>query len=333
MFGSYILDVAIGLVFVYMLLSLLCSTINEQVIARIFSLRAKTLRTGIQNMLADQDGSLTQQIYENPLIQGLSQYSVTGNPRDPSYIPSNIFAEAVLALDVVKAYKNDLVAQDSTIPKALGILLKKANYDPQKALASIEQWYDDTMDRVSGWYRRNVQLIIFILGFIIVGLLNIDTIAIITNLSNDTVVRAGLVSAVQGSAASSTHADLPTLQKVFEQIQPAIGWSSSSLPTNGLSWFLKIVGLLATIFAISLGAPFWFDLLNKFVSFRSSGAQIQASTRTDGAPAGSPAQPSVSPAGAPASSPAQPSAGTAGAPAGSPAQTSETPGVEPAPTQ
>ncbi len=280
MFGSYILDVAIGLVFVYMLLSLLCSTINEQVITRILSLRAKTLEDGIKNMLADPQGDLTKQVYENPLIKGLSQNALSEKPRKPSYIPSDLFAQAVMALNVVQTYKNTPAMQNSAIPLALASLLQKANGDPAKELAYIEHWYNDTMDRVSGWYKRNVQIIIFILGFVIVVGLNVDTLAIITNLSNDTVIRAGFVSAVQGSAASTSHADLSTLQKAFEQIQPVIGWSSSTLPTDLSSWILKIVGLLATTFAVSLGAPFWFDLLNKFISFRSSGPPPQTSAGT-----------------------------------------------------
>jgi hypothetical protein len=282
MFGSYILDVAIGLVFVYMLLSLLCSTINEQVITRILSLRATTLEAGIKNMLADPKGDLTKQIYENPLIKGLSQNALSEKPRKPSYIPSDIFAQAVMALDVVQKYKNTPAMQNSPMPNALASLIQKANGDTTKELAYIEQWYNDTMDRVSGWYKRNVQLIIFILGFVIVVGLNVDTLAIITNLSNDTVIRAGFVSAVQGSAASPSHADLPTLQKAFEQIQLVIGWPSSNVPTDWSSWILKIVGLLATTFAVSLGAPFWFDLLNKFTSFRSSGPPPQKSAGTAG---------------------------------------------------
>jgi len=289
MFGSYILDIAIGLVFVYMLLSLLCSTINEQVIARIFSLRANTLEAGIQNMLNGRV-DLTKEVYNNPLIQGLSRrrspklnaliqkllrITPSEDPHKPSYIPSNLIAQAVMALSVVQVSKSN-----PAIPEALASLLQKANGNPQKELDYIEQWYDDTMDRVSGWYTRNVQLIIFFLGLAIVVILNVDTIAIITNISNDSVIRASLVSAVQGSAVSATNANSPTLQKAFEQIQPVIGWSSSNLPTNFYGWFLKIVGLLATTFAISLGAPFWFDLLNKFMSFRSSGPPAQSNADT-----------------------------------------------------
>ena len=282
MFGSYILDVAIGLVFVYMLLSLLCSTINEQVITRILSLRAKTLEAGIKNMLADPQGDLTKQVYDNALIKGLSQHALSEKPRKPSYIPSDLFAQAVMVLDVVQANKNTPDMQNSPMPNALALIIQKADGDTTKELAYIEQWYNDTMDRVSGWYKRNVQIIIFILGFVIVVGLNVDTLAIITNLSNDTVIRAGLVSAVQGSAASPSHADLPTLQKAFEQIQLVIGWPSFNVPTDWSSWILKIVGLLATTFAVSLGAPFWFDLLNKFTSFRSSGPPPQKSAGTAG---------------------------------------------------
>ena len=140
MFGSYILDVAIGLVFVYMLLSLLCSTINEQVITRILSLRAKTLEDGIKNMLADPQGDLTKQVYENPLIKGLSQNALSEKPRKPSYIPSDLFAQAVMALNVVQTYKNTPAMQNSAIPLALASLLQKANGDPAKELAYIEHW-------------------------------------------------------------------------------------------------------------------------------------------------------------------------------------------------
>src|SRR3989440_12605278 len=132
------------------------------------------------------------------------------------------------------------------------------------------------MDCVSGWYRRRVQLIIFVLGLLIVVGLNIDTISIITTISNDTVIRSALVASAQGSASSPSNVGLPILQKGFEQIQLVIGWSTSSLPANFWAWVLKIVGLLATTFAVSLGAPFWFDLLNKFMGFRSSGTRPQS---------------------------------------------------------
>jgi hypothetical protein len=278
MFGSTILEVAIGLVFVYLLLSMLCSTINEQVIARFLALRATILKEGIDNMLPGPQGSkgsdLVDQLYKHPLIKGLSQNAASNNPRKPSYIPGDTFAHALM--DVVHGHGVDNTPAPP-IPDSLALLLKKANDDPAEELASIETWYNTTMDRVSGWYKRRVQLIIFALGFVIVVGLNIDTFSLITNLTNNSVMRAAIVSAAQGSAGTQSSAGFAALQQTVVQIQPAIGWSTSTLPADFWGWVLKIVGLLATIFAVSLGAPFWFDVLNKFMTFRSSGAPPQKS--------------------------------------------------------
>ena len=281
MFGSNVLEIAIGLVFVYLLLSLLCATINEQVIARFFALRAKTLEEGITNMLANSQGKeLVNQLYENPLIRGLSQNAASGKPRKPSYIPADTFAVALMSTEVVQAYKNNPAAANNSIPEALKLLINNTKNDPTKVLANIEAWYNEKMDRVSGWYKRRVQLIIFALGLVIAVGLNVDTISIITTLSNDSVIRSTIVSAAQGSANSPTNANLAMLLKSIEQVQPVVGWSTSTLPAGVWAWILKIVGLLATTFAVSLGAPFWFDLLNKFMGFRSSGPPPQTSAST-----------------------------------------------------
>ncbi len=284
MFGSNILEVAIGVVFVYLLLSLLCTTINEQVITRILALRAKTLEDSIKNMMAHPQAGdeLVKQIYNNPLIKGLSQNAASNKPRKPSYIPADLFAAAVMSSKLVQSYKNNPDAVDSHVPEALALIIQRANNDTAKELAGIEKWFNDAMERVSGWYKRRVQLIIFFLGLVIVVGLNVDTISLITNISNDTVLRSTIVAAAQGPAATQPNANLPTLVNDIKQIQPVIGWSSSTLPGDFWGWVLKIVGLLATTFAISLGAPFWFDVLNKFISFRASGPPPQPSPSSAG---------------------------------------------------
>jgi len=284
MFGSNILEVAIGVVFVYLLLSLLCTTINEQVITRILALRAKTLEDSIKNMMAHPQAGdeLVKQIYNNPLIKGLSQNAASNKPRKPSYIPADLFAAAVMSSKLVQSYKNNPDAVDSHVPEALALIIQRANNDTAKELAGIEKWFNDTMERVSGWYKRRVQLIIFFLGLVIVVGLNVDTISLITNISNDTVLRSTIVAAAQGPAATQPNANLPTLVNDIKQIQPVIGWSSSTLPGDFWGWVLKIVGLLATTFAISLGAPFWFDVLNKFIAFRASGPPPQPSPSSAG---------------------------------------------------
>src|SRR5713101_9070998 len=162
MFGSNVLEVAIGVVFVYLLMSLICSTINEQVITRFFALRANTLEDGIKTMLG---AGFAQEFYNNPLIQGLAKQGafdkLRGKASKPSYISSRTFTLALQ--DLVAASKTN----PNAIPPALKTILDQAKGDAQQELASIEKWFDDTMNRVSGWYKRKVQLIIFVLALII----------------------------------------------------------------------------------------------------------------------------------------------------------------------
>ena len=161
------------------------------------------------------------------------------------------------------------------VPSDLEVTLKKLNIDLEKDLVGLEAWFNSTMDRVSGWYKRRVQIFIFLLGLVIASGLNIDTVSLITTVSQNETVRATLVSAAQGYTTQH-NPDLNLLQGDINQVQPMIGWYG--LPTNFQNWLLKIVGVLATTFAVSLGAPFWFDVLNKFMAFRSSGPPPSSSS-------------------------------------------------------
>ncbi|HLQ50077.1 MAG TPA: hypothetical protein VK129_01185, partial [Terriglobales bacterium] len=62
-------------------------------------------------------------------------------------------------------------------------------------------------------------------------------------------------------------------------------WSADmaemQLSSNKLSWWgSHLLGLFFTLVALSMGAPFWFDMLNKFINIRNSGkAPDRASTQ------------------------------------------------------
>lgn len=87
MFGSVVLEVAIGLAYLYLLLSVVCSAINEW-LAGALQLRAGTLKAALTRLLAPET---VDTIYQNGLVQNL-----TGTSRPPSYIPSRVFATALL---------------------------------------------------------------------------------------------------------------------------------------------------------------------------------------------------------------------------------------------
>ncbi len=99
MFGSVILDVAVGLVLTYLLLSLVTSAIREG-IAGIFKTRAKLMERGIEQLL--QDPALVKDFYEHSLIfslyRGTSYEAAKAANTLPSYIPATSFAKAMIDL-------------------------------------------------------------------------------------------------------------------------------------------------------------------------------------------------------------------------------------------
>jgi hypothetical protein len=153
---------------------------------------------------------------------------------------------------------------------------------------SLETWFDDSMQRVTGWYKRKTQVIILCLALPICFCLNVDTLAIASSLYTDPSLREAVVAnaeayvanaASENATAASTNATLETTyNKVHDELTGLnlpIGWTTDTTdprhPATFWGWLLKIGGILITAFAVSMGAPFWFDLLNKLVNLRAAG--------------------------------------------------------------
>ncbi len=82
----------------------------------------------------------------------------------------------------------------SPTQKHLKSLLEDANNDLQKFKVLLEQWFDDTMERSTGWFKRRIQHFLFLIGFILALSFNADTLNIIKKLSNDPDAREQLVA-------------------------------------------------------------------------------------------------------------------------------------------
>src|SRR5215211_7898697 len=98
MFGSTVLEVAIGVIFIYLLFSLISSAVNEY-ISSLLNKRGENLFEGIKNLLNDPKFTgLAQKLYNHGLVDGISQASKDPNKpsRRPSYIASKTFALALL---------------------------------------------------------------------------------------------------------------------------------------------------------------------------------------------------------------------------------------------
>lgn len=289
MFGSAILDTAIGMVFVFLVLSLICGIVQE-LIATVLSWRAATLRTGIQQMLGDARFSgLAKQVYDHPLITGLMKPGRAGAGRKlPSYIPSRTFALALIDLmDPNGALKQggekgqELVAKiaDPTLQTIARSLVSDASSSLDSMRHNIEDWFDDSMARVSGWYKRRAQMVTLAIGLAVSIGFNVNTIAVFSTLWKDPTVRAAIVeqaAVLQGGQASVDSAlSVASLQKQMKELALPIGWRLLDDGSVDVSEFgyRAVLGWIIGAFAVAVGSQFWFDLLGKFLSLRSAGAR------------------------------------------------------------
>ncbi len=149
--------------------------------------------------------------------------------------------------------------------------------------ADLEKWFDGAMDSVSGRYRRRVQLWLLAYAVVVVAVLNADSITVARSLYADQTVRQAVVAQTAkadqevGQSPSSVAHTVARIQ----QLDLPLGWPAGagvdrgvnpgSLTAHPGAWGLKLLGLVVTVLAVSLGAPFWFDLLGKFAQLRFAG--------------------------------------------------------------
>ncbi|MCA1815295.1 MAG: hypothetical protein LC746_02595, partial [Acidobacteria bacterium] len=229
MFGSTVIDVAIGMIFVYLLLSLLCSAIKEYIEAKWLQYRSQNLWQGIQLLLngeireglkkpdtrAAMPGvssppaaapaeklDIASLLYNHGLVRALYQDA----ERLPSYIPSRTFALALwnLASDAtggtdtrdlaqIKQAINDYIP-NAALRQSLVTMIDAADNDFDRAVKNVEDWYDAAMDRVSGWYKRHTQFVLLAIGCATALFINADSVNIARALIQDKALREVLVA-------------------------------------------------------------------------------------------------------------------------------------------
>jgi hypothetical protein len=298
LFNSTMLDVIIGLIFVYLLLSILCTSANEWV-STITRRRGELLRKGIHQLLEnqtipgdeDKDGFL-RAFYRHPLIT-----SIMHDKNHPAYISPRVFTAVVT--DLLTAAKpgsidfTDLEGGAKTLPdgqvkKSILAVVQRSNRQLEAAQAAIEGWFNDSMDRVTGWYKRRTQIWTVVIALALTAVANADTVQIVRRLWQDPVLRSAVVEEAKVRAQKPAPTisveykdeDDPTNPTVTrnegntlsgkerELVGQLLGWHGPFL-TN-LGW-TTLIGWPLTILALSMGAPFWFDLLNKFMNVRFAG--------------------------------------------------------------
>jgi hypothetical protein len=394
MLQNAVAEVAIGLILMYLMLSLLCTAINEFIATKL-SIRATTLRDTLQKLI--DDPTLLTNFYEHGLIASNFQASGTGSQsmlqvaanlvgapgllknqvaapkpaaaaagsgagtapaaggetEHPSYLASGTVALAIMgsllkqtpgaAADITGVQSAIAALPDSKIKDALAATALKAGDDIKKLEKGIATWFDDSMDRLSGAYKRKLKWIAMLIGLVIAIAFNADSFKVAATLWNDPDRRASTI-AVATDIAKNNLAELeqgggrkqpggaapPAGQKQPDgaappdaQKQPPggpppggptqpgngaksgsngpgeaiektehvlrslpIGWSCPE-PGPGKTFhywtcaedelskltLVQLLGWILTAAALSLGAPFWFDMLNKFINLRGAGGK------------------------------------------------------------
>jgi hypothetical protein len=300
LFGSPVLEVGIGLVFVYLLLGLLCTTLNEWLLSYILRLRPKLLNRALDILLSNQvvvDGNLRELFDRHPLI---AKTTTSGGQFAASYLSAATFATALL--DVVTPKVQGVITftdvetgvkelPEGDIKKMLVALMADTDSELKNLRRNIEDWFDEAMDRTTGAFKRHAQAWAFVVAVLLTLLTSADTLAIAQKLWENPSLRAEAVKLAEQRAEmprptvkveyfdpddplnpsiakepqdSLTADEQSILGKLIGWEKPLTAYSVGELLRHLPGWFLTAV-------AVALGAPFWFDVLNKFMKLRNTG--------------------------------------------------------------
>ena len=286
--GGPAVEIAIALAFVFFLLSLIVSHVGEG-IAGLLNLRAGTLRKGLEGMLGDS--AVVDAVLSHPLVRTDLQ---PDRDRDPSYVAPENFALALR--DVLQVPPGEgppavavgAVSQQVTDELATQLrVLPSGGVVPE--LPELEKWFNESMDRVSGWYKRKAQLVALAIAIVLVIVLNVSTLRIADQLSAEPKVLANVVAKAEATAADEKakpdegeSQGKANLAQAGEDAESAVDdlaalslpifWADeTNRPSSFEEWLLAIAGWVITIAAVSLGAPFWFDALGKLSNLRMAG--------------------------------------------------------------
>lgn len=340
-----ILDLVVGMIFLYFLLSIISSSAVEMLMVG-YNARGKILKEWLLKIFdtpfTQPNGSvitLGQAIMDHCAVTALTKKNVS-----PSYIDAKNFTAALLERITYNPANPQSVAANiadiiTAVEKTniLSIEIKRAllsfAYDARDTYAAvsnkgisqvqyftlkIENWYDTSMDRLTGTLKRRYsRKFTIIIALCTVVLLNADSIVIARYLYSNPEVRIRLVEQAYNAAKDTvllkTINDLQAaqndtvaltevkavLQNGIENVNQAkaalqssipIGWNENELLNgNGEVSFVllitKISGLLLTVLAIIMGAPFWFDVLNKIANMRGTGPRpVSTHPHGDGKP-------------------------------------------------
>lgn len=204
------LDTFIGLITVFLILSLIVSALGEG-ISNWRNFKGRVFKRSIETWLGEPGA---KEFFEHEAVLRLSKPGKPGKNggpekarRLPSYVPDSVITEVVIDLCVNspkdKASERKPISPN-TIDRALSALrpgypdmLKelwhRAQCDVETFKKSIADWFNRTGDRSVGWFKRQLGYLLFGIGLVAAIGLNADTLYMFKALSNDASLRESFV--------------------------------------------------------------------------------------------------------------------------------------------
>jgi hypothetical protein len=184
-FGSTILDVAAGIIFGFLAISLFTSAAVEA-INSLFNVRASSLKTGIMELVYDPKFTgLAKQLYEHALVSPLGQGGADPGKRAPAYIDKAQFAAALLDITGISAANATSAAQapgpqaiaarkaqvdaiaDPEFKQLIQGMVDRSGGDIERVKCDLAEWFDNGMDRLSGAFKRWTQVLTFVIALLV----------------------------------------------------------------------------------------------------------------------------------------------------------------------
>lgn len=310
------LNFIFSMLLIFFVFAILVSNITE-IWNSTGSRRASCLWRGVGQMLGtDETGArLLDELKSHPAIVALGSQA----GQSPSYLPSELFASALIDVLMARGASAPrppqegigdaltLLAGESQASKVLRFLWRRAGADLLSFQSQLATYYDQLMDRVSGWYKRGSSKRCFVVGLACAIVLNIDAVHLGRALWNDPhlaqryadngerlVVDYGKL-ALENDAAAGERVIRQGLASELPIGWPARWYAELSAPGQDIrpgllaaeiAW--TCVGYLIMAWACMLGAPLWFQLLSSLLPLRMAG---RVPARSDSAlPAPAPAR-------------------------------------------
>ena len=145
-----------------------------------------------------------------------------------------------------------------------------------EVLDRVERWFTQQMDRTTGTYKRWTQVWTLAVALALTLAFDLDAGRIAAELQRNAAVRSALAGRVTGEIAGRTLASRPVDQQAGGAARRLDVYAPRCGAWRRVGGWTALAGWLIPVIALGLGAPFWFDTLNRVVNLRQTGPRPDA---------------------------------------------------------